>query len=139
MSTIKTKVNEKSVTDFLNSVQNDQRREDSFKLLEIFKRATGLEPKMWGDSMIGYGQYHYKSDRSKQEGDWPLTGFSPRKNALTIYIMPGLDPYVDSLEDLGKFTRSVSCLYLKKLEDVDQEKLVELIKRSVKNMKVMYR
>lgn len=138
MNAIKTLVNNNSVIDFLNTVDNDQRREDSFKLLEIFKEATGLEPKMWGDSMIGYGQYHYKSERSKQEGDWPLTGFSPRKNALTIYIMPGLDQYVELLEDLGKFTRSVSCLYIKKLEDVDKSKLIDLIKLSVNHMKKTY-
>lgn len=138
MSSIKIQVNDASVEDFLHSVADKKRREDSLKLLEIFKKATGLTPKMWGGSIVGYGQYHYKSERSTQEGDWPLTGFSPRKQALTIYIMPGFDEHVQLLEKIGKHTTSVSCLYVKKLADIDLKILEELIHKSVVQMKKMY-
>lgn len=135
MGTIKTLVNNTSVTDFINSVSDETKKKDSFTLLELFKKITNEEPKMWGTSMIGFGQYHYKSERSKQEGDWPLTAFSPRKQNLTIYIMPGFDKYKDLLEKLGKHKTSVGCLYINKLADVDLETLEEIIKRSFGEMK----
>lgn len=138
MSSIKTQVNDASVEDFLHSVTDKRRREDSLKILEVFKKATGLTPKMWGGSIVGYGQYHYKSERSAQEGDWPLTGFSPRKQALTIYIMPGFDEHAQLLEKIGKHTTSVSCLYVKKLADIDLEILEELIRKSVVQMKKIH-
>ena len=75
---------------FLDAVENEQRRKDGFDLLEIFKQVTGMQPALWGDSIVGFGEYHYKSERSSQEGDWPLTGFSPRKRNMTVYIMPGI-------------------------------------------------
>ncbi len=137
-STIKTKVNDESVEDFINSVENATRRQDGFKLLEIFTRITGEKPKMWGASIIGFGKYHYKSERSKQEGDWPLVGFSPRKQNLTIYIMPGFDNYADLLKRLGKHKISVGCLYLNKLADVDHDVLGALIKKSYVDMKQRY-
>lgn len=135
MSQIKTTVHNGSVTDFLNSVPDVRRREDAFKLLELFKKVTGLEPKMWGSSIVGFGSYHYKSQRSKQEGDWPLTGFSPRKQALTVYIMDGFGEYSGLLEKLGKHKTSVGCLYIPRLEDVDMKVLEVLIRRSFKVMK----
>lgn len=135
MSTIKTVVNNDSVADFINSVPDEIKKKDSFALLELFARITGEKPKMWGPSIIGFGQYHYKSEKSKQEGDWPLTGFSPRKQNLTIYIMPGFDDYSDLLTNLGKHKTSKGCLYINKLADVDQKVLEKLIKQSYLAMK----
>ena len=135
MSTIKTTVNNSSVDDFLNAVNDEIKRKDSFALLEIFSRITGEKPKMWGSSIIGFGQYHYKSERSSQEGDWMLTGFSPRKQNLTLYIMYGFDDYAGLLEKLGKHKTSKGCLYINKLSDVDQIVLEKLIKQSFADMK----
>lgn len=87
MAEIKTKVNDGDVIDFINSIDNDQKKKDGLELLKIFTKITGEQPKMWGSSIIGFGQYHYKSERSSQEGDWMLTGFSPRKQALTLYLI----------------------------------------------------
>lgn len=135
MSIIKTLVNDDSVEDFISKVQDDTKRQDSFALLEMFTRVTGEQPKMWGTSIIGFGQYHYKSERSTQEGDWPLIGFSPRKQNLTLYIMPGFGDYVDLLKDLGKHKTSRGCLYLNKLSDVDHSVLERLIKQTFMAMK----
>jgi hypothetical protein len=135
MSEPKTKVNDADVNDFINSVDNDQKKDDGFKLLEIFTRLTGEKPKMWGSSIIGFGQYHYKPERSSQEGDWMLTGFSPRKQALTLYLMLGHSDYSDLLKRLGKHKTGAGCLYINKLEDVDTGVLEELIKRSYTHMK----
>lgn len=124
------------MTEFINSVTDETKRNDSFKLLGIFTRITGEKPKMWGTSIIGFGQYHYKSERSKQEGDWPLTGFSPRKQNLTLYLMLGPENYSDLLKNLGKHkTSKGSCLYINKLVDVDQKVLENLIKQSFSEMK----
>ena len=130
MAEPKTKVTNASVEDFINSVENDRRRHDGFELLKIYKRVTGLEPKMWGPSIVGFGVYHYKSERSSQEGDWPLAGFSPRKQNLTLYVYPKNFP--ELLKDLGKYTTSVSCLYINKLDDVDLKVLESLIAASFK-------
>lgn len=135
MSTLKTTVNDNSVEDFINAVPDEAKRQDSFALLRLFSRITGESPRMWGSSMIGFGQYHYKSERSKQEGDWPLTGFSPRKQSLTLYIMPGFEDYQDLLKDLGKHKTSVGCLYINKLADVDLAVLEELIRKSFTAMR----
>ncbi len=135
MAEIKTKATKASVAAFIASVPDEAKRSDAKALLKIFKEATGFTPKLWGTSMIGYGKYHYKSERSTQEGDWPLTAFSPRKQNLTIYIMPGFKKYGDIMKKLGKHTTSVGCLYIKKLADVDSEVLSKLIKRSVADMK----
>src|SRR5690606_23203547 len=101
MAEVKTKKNDASVEDFLNSVPGN-RKEDSFKLLDLFKKVTKEQPKMWGSSIVGFGQYHYKSERSSQEGDWMLTGFSPRKQNLTLYVLSGFDKQSSLLENLGK-------------------------------------
>jgi hypothetical protein len=135
MSTIKTLVNDASVTEFINTVQEATKREDSFALLALFSEVTGETPKMWGSSIIGFGQYHYKSERSKQEGDWPLTGFSPRKQNLTLYIMMGFDGYGDLLAKLGKHKTSKGCLYINKLTDVDIAVLKKLVTQSFEAMK----
>lgn len=99
------------------------------------RQASKEEPMMWGSSIIGFGTYHYKSERSRQEGDWFITGFSPRKANLTLYIMPGVDYYKDLIKKLGKCKTSVSCLYINKLADVDTKVLKELITTAYKNMK----
>lgn len=135
MSKLKTVKNNASVVDFINSVPDEQKRQDCLTLLQVFKEATGEDPSMWGSSIVGYGSYHYKSERSRQEGDWPLTGFSPRKQSLTIYIMPGFDSYSDRLAKLGKYKHSVSCLYIKKLANVDTKILTQMIKDSAEQMR----
>ncbi len=138
MAELKTKKNKASVTGYLKSVENEQRRKDSLRLLEIFKEVTKMQPKMWGGSIVGFGEYHYKSERSSQEGDWPLTGFSPRKRNMTVYIMPGFTNYQDLMNRLGRHKVSVSCIYFNKLDDIDVKVLKQVIRRSVADMKKIY-
>ncbi|MEW6405883.1 MAG: DUF1801 domain-containing protein [Chloroflexota bacterium] len=134
MAELKTKVNDASVTDFLNSVEDEQKRKDCFEILEIMRKATGAEPKMWGTSIVGFGSHHYKY-ASGREGDWMLTAFSPRKQNLTIYIMSGFERYGELLKKLGKHSLGKGCLYIKRLSDVDKKALKELIAESVKVIK----
>ncbi len=133
MTELKTKPNDQSVTAFLNGIAEEKRRHDCYALLELMRQVTGIEPKMWGDRVVGFGSYHYKY-QSGREGDWFLTGFSPRKQNLTLYIMAGFDQYEALLEKLGKFTTGKSCLYIKKIEDIDLPTLRELIRQSVEHM-----
>lgn len=128
MAEVKTKVTDANVEDFIASVENERRRSDGFTLLEIYKRVTKQEAKMWGPTMIGFGTYHYKSDRSSQEADWPLAAFSPRKQNLTLYVYPNNFP--ELLKKLGKHKTSVGCLYVNKLDDVDLNVLEQLIAAS---------
>lgn len=130
MAELKTKKNDASVAAFLDAVEDDRRRSDAKAVLKIMKRVTRKQPKMWGDSIVGFGSYHYEY-ASGREGDWPLTGFSPRKQALSLYIMSGFKDYQPLLKKLGKFKTGKACLYVKKLEDVDVDVLEELIRRSV--------
>lgn len=138
MATLKTLPNDANVEDFLNTVTNEVRKRDSFTLLQMYSKITGQEPKMWGSSIIGFGQYHYKSERSTQEGDWPLAGFSPRKQNLTLYLMPGFANYADLLKDLGKHKTSVGCLYINKLADINLSTLEKLIEQSYLEAKEKY-
>ena len=138
MAELKTKKTKASVEVFLRKVTHDKRREDAFTLLELFKQVTKMPPTMWGTSIVGFGEYHYKSERSTQEGDWPLTGFSPRKKNMTVYIMPGFKDYQELLSRLGKHKTSVSCIYFNKLEELDTKVLKQLIRRSVADMKKRY-
>jgi hypothetical protein len=131
---LKTKVNDASVEKFLNAVKDEQERNDCYEILKMMKQVTKEEPKMWGGTIVGFGSYHYKG-KSGREGDWMLTGFSPRKQNLTLYLMGGFDENKDLLKKLGKFKTSVGCLYIKKLEDVDKKVLKELVTSSVKRMK----
>ena len=133
MAELKTKRNKGDVEAFLNSVQDEKKRQDSFTVLELMKKVTGKQPEMWGDSIVGFGSYHYKY-ASGREGDWMLTGFSPRKQNLTVYIMPGFDKYDQLLSKLGKHSTGKSCLYIKKIEDVDLDVLKALVKQSVEHM-----
>lgn len=131
---LKTKVNDASVTEFLNNVADEQKRKDCFEILKMMKQVTKKEPKMWGTSIVGFGSYHYKG-KSGREGDWMLTGFSPRKQNLTIYVISGPANHAALLKDLGKFTTGGGCLYLKTLADVDKKVLKALVQASVKWMK----
>lgn len=130
MAKLKTTPTDRSVQAFLNAIADDERRQDCLTVLKIMKQATKAEPKMWGDSIIGFGSYHFKY-ASGREGDWFLTGFSPRKQALTVYIMAGFSRYDEPLKKLGKYKTGKSCLYIKRLADVDVAVLRELIGQSV--------
>ena len=138
MAKLKTQKTNSSVPEFLKSVDNEQRRKDSIELLAIFEKVIKMPPRLWGDSIVGFGEYHYKSDRSNQEGDWPLTGFSPRKRSMTVYIMPGFENYQDLLNKLGQHKTSASCLYFNKLENIDVNVLKQIIRKSVADMKKIY-
>ena len=130
MAENKTQKTGASVEDFINSVEIKRRREDGFALLKIMKEVTGEEAEMWGPSIIGFGDYHYKYE-SGREGDIFLAGFSPRKQSLSLYIMAGFEEYDSLLGALGKHRKGASCLYINKLADVDMEVLRELIEKSV--------
>jgi len=134
MAELKTKQNEASVEKFLNSVKDEKQRADSFEVLKLMKEVTKSEPKMWGTSIVGFGKYHYVY-ASGQEGDWPVTGFSPRKGKMTLYIMTGFDEKSDKMKKLGKYKTGKCCLYIKKLEDIDLSVLKDLVKNSVEAMK----
>ena len=131
---LKTQVNEASVEGFLNSVEDEQKRAECFEIFKMMKQVTKEEPKMWGASIVGFGSYHYKG-ASGREGDWFITGFSPRKQNLTLYLNHGFDVHEDLLKKLGKYKTGMGCLYVKKLDDVDKKVLRELVTESVKRMK----
>ena len=137
MSALKTQENDKDVRVFLESVDNARRRRDAFVLLDLMSEITGDPPRMWGDSIVGFGAYDYKQ-KNGTPGRWFLTGFSPRKAATTIYIMPGFKPYPDMMAKLGKFRTSVSCLYVTRLENIDLAVLGSLIANSVDDMRQKY-
>lgn len=130
---VKTKQTEASVTNFINTfAETEKKREDGFELLRLFKEFTGYEPKMWGPSIIGFGQYHYKSERSKREGEWPLVGFSPRKAAISLYVYTAIPEQDLLLEKFGKFKMGKGCIYVNKLADIDTEILKKLIDSTIK-------
>ena len=137
MAELKTKKNGADVEAFLDGIENGKRREDCRAVVELMAEVTGEPPAMWGDSIIGFGSYHYRY-ASGREGDWPVAGFSPRKQNLVIYIMPGFSDYGDLLGKLGKYRTGKSCLYVNKLDDVDLELLEQLVRESVKEMKRRY-
>ncbi|MBN2554450.1 MAG: DUF1801 domain-containing protein [Anaerolineales bacterium] len=130
---LKTKQNEGDVHAFLQSVDNHRRREDALKTLDLFTELIGEEPTMWGDSIVGFGSYHYKY-ASGREADWMLTGFSPRKKSLSLYIMSGFDASESFLEKLGKHRTGKACLYVNRLSDIDTDVLRELVHLCVKHM-----
>ena len=134
MADNKTKPMDTSVEDFLNSVEHAGKRADSYILLDLLRDITGEQATMWGPSIVGFGSYHYKY-ASGREGDMPVTGFSPRKQSLTLYIMPGFDAYEGLLAKLGKHKTGKSCLYINKLADVDMDVLRALVKQSVDAMR----
>jgi hypothetical protein len=134
MAEAKTKRTNASVAAYLRQVPSEETRADCNVLVKMMRAATRSEPKMWGPSMVGFGQYHYVY-ASGREGDWPLTGFSPRKQALTIYVMAGFDKYPHLMKKLGTYKTGKSCLYVKRLADVDTKVLKELVTESVKFVK----
>lgn len=131
LAEIKTKENDTSVTDFLNGVVDEQKRKDSFVLLEMMQKASGEEPKMWGASVIGFGNVRYKSPASGREVDWLRIGFSPRKANLSLFPLH-LQAQADTLNKLGKHKTGVGCLYINKLEDIDLKVLKEIINTAIK-------
>jgi Domain of unknown function (DU1801) len=133
MAEAKTKPTKASVSGFLNKVSDKSRREDCLKVLEIMKEVTGEEPQTWGSSIVGFGRYRYKYE-SGTKGEWMITGFSPRKGDLTLYIMLGFEPVSDLMARLGKHKTGKSCLYIKRLADVDLGVLRKIVEKSVKGM-----
>jgi hypothetical protein len=134
MAELKTRPTDKSVETFLEGVPDERKRRDCFTVLELMKKVTKSEPRMWGPSIVGFGSYHYRY-ASGREADWMLTGFSPRKQNLTLYIMAGFDGAEELVAKLGKHTTGKSCLYLKRLDDVHLPTLEKLIRGSVRRLK----
>ena len=137
MKKLKTQPNKKSVEKFLKSIESPVRQKDSYEILNLLKDITKREPIMWGESIIGFGSFHYKY-KSGREGDWMRIGFSPRKQNLTLYIMDGFDKYDKLLGKLGKYKTGKSCLYLNNLKDIDKSVLKELLLESIKYMSQEY-
>ena len=137
MAELKTKPTDESVEAFINRVEDPKKREDSFEIIKLMRKITGSEPKMWGGSIVGFGTYHYVY-ATGNSGDWPVVGFSPRKQNLTLYIKAGFSKYGELMEKLGKHKTGKSCLYVKKLSDIDIEVLETLIAESVEYMKGKY-
>ena len=139
MAEIKTKQTNSDVTEFINAfADTEQKRADSFEILKLMQDFTGFEPKMWGPSIIGFGSYHYKSERSRQEGDWPLVGFSPRKAAISLYVYMGTKEQEQLLNEFGKFKMGKGCIYVKKLADIDREVLKKIMKETIDFLKAKY-
>ena len=128
---IKTKPTTASVEDFINSITDEQKRKDSFVLLEIMKKASGEDPVLWSSSLIGFGNKRYKSPATGREVDWLLIGFSPRKANLSLYLTMDIKKHAAALEKLGKHKTGVGCLYINKLEDVDLKILKKIIDASL--------
>lgn len=127
--TVETNAN---VREFIISfADTEQKRRDSLKLLELMQKFTGYEPKMWGESIIGFGNYHYKSENSRREGDWFFVGFSPRKTAISLYVFTGLPEHEYLLDNLGKFRKGQACIYIKKLSDINQDALENLMQKTI--------
>lgn len=137
MAELKTKAGKSSVTEFIRQIDDPVMRRSCRDLNALMKKITGKRPRMWGASMIGFGNYHYQY-ASGREGDWFVTGFSPRKKDLTVYIMPGFDNYQTLMKRLGKYKTGKSCLYIRKPEDIDWKVLEKLISESVSDMAKVY-
>lgn len=138
MAKNKTAVTAKNVRDFITEFSDsEQKRKDSFVLLELMQNTSAYEAKMWGASIIGFGSYHYKYE-SGHEGDAPLLGFSPRKSAISLYVFTGLEEHAHLLNDLGKFKRGKACIYVKKLADIDVEKLRLIMLETMKYLRTKY-
>jgi len=140
MAELKTKPTDTDVNDFIISfADTDQKRKDSYELIKLMKEMTGFEPKMWGPSIIGFGSFHYKSEKSRQEGDWPLISFSPRKAAISLYVYTGAKEHERLLEGLGKYQIGKVCIYVKKLSDINLDILKRLIKETINYLQSKYR
>jgi len=134
---LKTKPTNAGVNDFINKISDEQTRVDCFAIAKLMREITGDEPKMWGPSIVGFGTITYKNARGKGV-DWPVTGFSPRKQNLTLYIMTGFDAYDELMQKLGKHSTGKGCLYIKRLSDIHVPTLKKIITKSVKYMKKNY-
>jgi hypothetical protein len=134
----KTTENNGSVIDFIKSVPDQQRQKDALTIIELMKKESGFEPKMWGPAIIGFGSYHYKYE-SGREGDAPLVGFSPRKTEFAIYLTSQFDQREELLNQLGKHKSAKGCVYIKKLEDVKVNVLKKMIANSIKFYKAKYK
>ena len=137
MAELKTKENSASVAAFLSAIEDTEKRADAKKIAAMMREATGSRAKMWGKSIVGFGSYHYKYS-SGREGDWMLIGFSPRKQNLTMYIMTGFKEFDALMGRLGKHKTGKSCLYVKRLADIDVKVLSSLMKRSIRYMRSNY-
>ena len=133
MAEPKTKPTKASVKEFLNQIQDKERRDDCFAVAKMMEEITGVKPKMWGPSIVGFGTYHYKY-ASGHEGDWPIAAFSPRKRDLTVYLMVGFEKHGDLMKQLGKHSTGKSCLYIKRLSEIHVPTLKKLIKTSIKDL-----
>jgi hypothetical protein len=133
MAELKTKPTEDSVTDFLERVADEKRRQDCFAVLDMMAEITGEPAKMWGSSIVGFGLYRYKY-ASGREGEWMITGFAPRKNDVTLYITGGFEPHPDLMAKLGKYSTGKGCLHIKNLDNVNRDVLKELIRKSVESV-----
>lgn len=138
MAELKTKETDQSVVDFIEQIDHDRKKKEAYTLLEIFKEVSGEEAKMWGPSIIGFGKYRYVYE-SGREGEWMLTGFSPRKAKHSLYIMSGFGRFDELMSQLGKHKTGKSCLYVNKLDDIDLEVLKELIAASIEAVKDRYK
>jgi hypothetical protein len=137
MAQLETARTDASVDDFIDGIDDGGRREECRTVLRLMKRVTGRDPAMWGATIVGFGSYHFTYD-SGREGDWFLTGFSPRKRSLTLYVMAGFDRWKSLMARLGKHTTGKSCLYIKRLSDIDLDVLEELVSASVEHMRNRY-
>ena len=137
MAELKTKENDASVEVFINSIEDERKKQDARTILTLMEKVMETKPKMWGTSIVGFGSYHYKYPTGR-EGDWFITGFSPRKQNLTLYIMSGFAKYNEILTRLGKYKTGKSCLYIKKIEDIDVNVLQELVAQSIEYIKKTY-
>lgn len=140
MAEIKTKQNDADVATFINTFADTElKKKDSFELLKLMQNLTGFEPKMWGGTIIGFGSYHYKSERSRQEGDWPLIGFSPRKAAISLYVYSGCAGQEALLNELGKFKMGKGCIYVRKLSDINIEILKIMMQQTIEFLQTKYK
>jgi len=137
MAKNKTEFTDKNVDDFLQTVENEQKRKDSYELIALMEKLTGEKAKMWGSTIVGFGNYHYKYE-SGHEGNAPVVGFSPRKTAISLYVFTGLQEHEHLLENLGKFTMGKACIYVKKLADINLDALTILMNRSIDYVTTKY-
>ena len=139
MAVLKTKQENTSIDAYLKAIPDEAKKKDAAELHDLMVKATKSEPRVWSNGVVGYGTFHYKSERSKQEGEWFMTGFSMRKANITVYIIPGFGNYTALLKKLGKYKTSAgSCLLINKLADVDKKTLKELVSAAFKDMKIKY-
>jgi hypothetical protein len=135
MAELKTKENDASVEKFISTVKDADKRKDCLALLDLLKKTTKEKPKMWGTSIVGFGNYHYKSPKTGREGDWFVTGFSPRKQNMTVYLIGGFQNLAPLMKDLGKFKTGGGCLYFNKLSDIDIKVLTKMLKENTATLK----